>query len=154
MKRCSMYQTLLKICFTAMPRFGFAETRPYVADTQLQLTDPVLSRVVGRVTSSMVVSYKLLWQTNYYTIKDNFTLQVDCKDNKYRIRIYNIQDMVGTDYVPVDNLMLALINSRSYATGNVVMKTSDLKQHFQTLNAIISNVLADITKSMLVDNSF
>jgi hypothetical protein len=131
-----------------------AETRPYVADTQLQLVDPILSRVVGRVTSSVVVPYKVLWQTNYYTITDNFTLQVDCKDNKYRIRIYNIRDRVGTDYVPLDDLMLALINSKSYAIGNLVLKIPDLKDHFQALNTIIGNVLADISKSMLVDNSF
>ena len=37
-----------------------AETHPYVADTQVQLVDPVLSRVAGRVTSSTDVSYKVL----------------------------------------------------------------------------------------------
>jgi hypothetical protein len=131
----------------------FAETHPYV-DTQLQLSDLDLSRVVGRVTSSTVVSYKVLWQTAYYTIADNFTLQIDCKDNKYRIRIYNIRDRVGTDYVPVDELMLALINSKSYTVNNIVCKTQDLKQHFKALNTIISNVIADINKNMTVDNSF
>src|SRR4051812_3073290 len=44
-----------------------AQTHPYVADTQLQLEDPGLSRVVGRVTSSTIESYKVLWQTNYLT---------------------------------------------------------------------------------------
>ena len=55
-----------------------AETHPYVADTQLQLADPVLSRVVGRVTSSNVVSYKVLWQTNYLTDIYNFTVHTRC----------------------------------------------------------------------------
>jgi hypothetical protein len=134
----------------------FAETHPYVQDTQLQLVDPVLSRVVGRVKSyTVVVTNKVLWDTYYGNITYNFTLQVDCKDNKYRIRIYNIQDVLGNDYTPVDNLMLALISSKSYTLANAaVLKTPDLKQRFQALNTIVNNVLADITKSMLVDNSF
>jgi hypothetical protein len=37
-----------------------AETHPYVVDAQLTLQDPVLSRVVGRVTSSTSSSYKVL----------------------------------------------------------------------------------------------
>jgi len=134
----------------------FAETHPYVEDTQLQLTDPVLPRVVGRVKSSTVVTSKALWNTLYTTITYNFTVQVDCKDNKYRIRIYNIEDVIGTDYIPVDDLMLALSNSKSYNPGNPAysLNTSGLKQHFQALNTVINNVMADITKSMTADNSF
>ncbi|SDT59344.1 protein of unknown function [Mucilaginibacter mallensis] len=134
----------------------FAETHPYVQDTQLQLVDPVLSRVVGRVKSyTVVVTDKVLWDTYYGNITYNFTLQVDCKDNKYRIRIYNIQDVLGNTYTPVDNLMFALISSKSYTLANAaVLKVPDLKQRFQALNTIVNNVIADLTKSMLVDNSF
>jgi len=133
-----------------------AETHPYVGDTKFQLADPVLSRVAGRVTSSNVDAYKILWQTNYLTHTYNFTLQIDCKDNKYRIRIYNIQDVLGTTYTPVDDLMLALINSKSYTLANNanVLKVPDLHQHFKALNTVISNVIADINKNILIDNSF
>jgi hypothetical protein len=111
--------------------------------------------VVGRVTSSISESYKVLWQTNYFSHIYNFTVQIDCKDNTYRIRIYNIQDVVGTTYTPIDNLMYALINSKSYTLGNGgVLKVADLKDRFQTLNTVIHDVTADITKSMTVDNSF
>ncbi|WP_183576268.1 DUF4468 domain-containing protein [Mucilaginibacter sp. X5P1] len=134
----------------------FAETHPYVQDTQLELVDPVLSRVVGRIKSyTVVVTDKVLWQTYYGNITYNFTLQVDCKDDKYRIRIYNIQDILGNDYTPVDNLMFALISSKSYTLANAaVLKVPDLKQRFQALNTIVNNVMADLTKNMLVDNSF
>jgi len=134
----------------------FAETHPYVQDTQLELVDPVLSRVVGRVKSStVIVTNKVLWDTYYGNITYNFTLQVDCKDNKYRIRIYNIQDVLGNTYTPIDNLMFALISSKSYTLANTaVLKVPDLKQRFQALNTIANNVIADITKSMLGDNSF
>jgi len=132
-----------------------AETHPYVANTQLQLADPVLSRVAGGVTSSTIESYKVLWQTNYLTHTYNFTLQIDCKDNKYRIRIYNIQDVLGRMYTPIDDFMLALINSKSYTlTNNGVLKVPDLQQRFKALNTVIGNVIADINKNIMVDNSF
>jgi hypothetical protein len=132
-----------------------AETRPYTADTQLELADPALSRVVGRVTSSISEPYKVLWQTNYFSHTYNFTLQIDCKDNKYRVRIYNIQDVLGTTFTPIDNLMYALINSKSYTLGNgAVLKVPDLQDRFRTLNTVIGDVIADINKSMVVDNSF
>lgn len=132
-----------------------AETRPYVADTQLELADPALSRVVGRVTTSFNGSYKVLWQTNYYSNTFNFTLQVDCKDNKYRIRIYNIQLVVDKAYVPADYLMSALINSKSYTLPNgTVWKPQNLQAVVRALNVVIGDVITDVNKSMVVDNSF
>jgi hypothetical protein len=132
-----------------------AETRPYIADTQLQLEDPVLSRVVGRVNYSITESSKFFLSTFYDTYICNFTLQIDCKDNKYRIRIYNIQDVAGTAYTPIDELMLAIINSKSYTLPNgAVLKATDLQNRFKMLNIVVSNVIADIAKSMTVDNSF
>jgi hypothetical protein len=81
-------------------------------------------------------------------------VQVDCKDNKYRIRIYNIQDVFGTIYTPIDNLMLSLINSKSYTLANGgVLKTPDLQQRFKALNTVIDNVMTDINKN-ITDNSF
>lgn len=132
-----------------------AETRPYIADTQLELADPALSRVVGRVTSSFNGSYKVLWQTNYYSNTFNFTLQIDCKDNKYRIRIYNIQLAVDKAHTPIDDLMSALINSKSYTLPNgTVFKTQNLQGCLRALNIVIGNVTADVNKSMMMDNSF
>ncbi len=134
----------------------FAETHPYVEQTQLQFQDPDLLRVVGRVTSATDMTNKVLWQKFQYTVTENFTLQIDCKDNKYRIRIYNIVDVFGSDRLPVDDMMFALINSKSYNVGASasVLKTADLQQRFRALNIIVNNVINDLTKSMLADNSF
>jgi hypothetical protein len=132
-----------------------AETHPYGGKTDLQLKDPVLSRVAGRVNSSAGGSYKYLWATNYYTFTFNFTLQIDCKDNKYRIRIYNIQDVFDNNYASIDDMMQSLINSKSLTlvTGGV-MKKDDFEKCFQALNTVIDNVMADINKNIMVDNSF
>jgi hypothetical protein len=133
----------------------FAETHSYGGTTKLQLEDPDLLRVAGRANFSTVVPNKVLWQTNYDTYTYNFTLRIDCKDNKYRIRIYNIQDMTGTIYTPVDDMMQSLINSKSLtlATGGVIKKES-FKKCFQALNTVIDNVMADINKNIMADNSF
>ncbi len=132
-----------------------AETHPHLADTQLQLEDPALSRVAGRVNSAAGGSYKVLWQTNYYTFTFNFTLQIDCKDNNYRIRIYNIQDVFDKNYAAIDDMMQSLINSKSLTlvTGGV-MKKDDFKKCFQALNIVIDNVMTDINKNIMVDNGF
>ena len=133
----------------------FAETHPYGGRTELQLEDPVLSRVIGRVTSSIGASYKILWQTNYYTYTFNFTLQIDCKDNMYRIRIYNIQDLAGSTYTPVDDMMQSLIKSKSLTiTAGNVLKKDDFKKCFKALNTVMDNVMADIDRTILADNSF
>ena len=133
----------------------FAETHPYGGITQLQLQDPVVSRVVGRVISAARESYKVLWQTNYYTLTYNFTVQIDCKNGKYRVRIYNIQDVEAGYQTPVDDLMQSLIKSKSYAITNTYkLNKSDLKQRFKTLNTVVDGVMADIANSIMVDNSF
>ena len=134
----------------------FAQTHPYGGDTQLRLADPVLSRVVGRVKSSSGGTYKVLWQTQYYTFDFDFTLQVDCKDNKYRIRVYNIQDVIDSKVsAPVDGMMQAFSNGKSFLlpTG-IAMGADALKKLFQSLNIAVNNVLTDLTINMTADNSF
>jgi hypothetical protein len=133
-----------------------AETHPYVADTQLTLQDPAISRVVGRISSYVSASHKVLWETQYYTYHFTFTVQIDCKDNKYRVRIFNIQDVVNnTTHAPIDDMMVALINSKSYTLDNGdVMKKADFQKCFQGLNTVVSNVMADINRSVIADNGF
>jgi len=132
-----------------------AETHPYGGKTELKLEDPVLSRVAGTVTCAAGGSYKVFLGTNYYTFTFNFTLQIDCEDNKYRIRIYNIQDVFDANYAAIDDMMQSLINSKSLTlTTGGVMKKDDFEKCFQALNIVIGNVMADINKNIMVDNSF
>ena len=133
-----------------------AETHPYVVNTQPTLQDPVISRVVGRANSYIGESYKVLWQTQYYSYNFSFTIQIDCKDNKYRVRIYNIEDVIdASNKTPMDDMMQALINSKSLtlSTGGV-MKKDNFVKIFQGLNSVVASVVADINKNMLADNSF
>jgi hypothetical protein len=132
-----------------------AETHPYGGNTQLTLKDDNLSRVVGRVKYTVVTTEKILWENNYSNYVSDFTIQIDCRDNQYRVRIYNIQNEVGTTYIPTDELMQSLIKSKSYALdGGGFINTKALKQLFQTLNTAMDNVMTDINKSMLQDNAF
>ena len=134
-----------------------AETHPYGGGTtQLTLNDPNLSRVLGRATYKYGETNKILWNDNYWEVIINFTIQIDCKDNKYRVRIYNIQNQVGTINIPIEYMMQSFINGKSYPYNNTggSMKTDELKQRFQALNAVVDSVMTDINKGITEDNSF
>ncbi len=133
-----------------------AETHPYVLNTQLTLQDPAISRVVGRANSYIGGTYKVLWQTEYYTYNFSFTIQIDCKDNKYRIRIYNIEDVIdNTVHTPIDDMMQSLINSKSLTLGTGgVMKKADFQKCLNALNSVVQSVITDINNNITADNSF
>jgi len=132
-----------------------AETHPYVVNTQLTLEDPASGRVVGRANCYIGSSYKVLWQTQYYTYHFDFTIQIDCKDNKYRVRIYNIQDIIDSNaHTPIDDMMQSLIASKSLTLGTgSVMKKADFEKCLHALNDMVGSVMADISKNMLNDNN-
>ena len=135
-------------------RVWFAGTHPDGGKTQLTLRDSVLSRVAGRSTYAIDVPYKLLWQTEHYTAIYNFTVQIDCKDNKYRLRIYNAQ--YGNDTpIAIEEMVQSLAKSKSLPLGTGVrLSKSDLKKLLQMFSGIVNNLIADIHKKMVDDINF
>lgn len=120
------------------------------------MQDPALGRVVGRANTFIGDTYKVLWETQYYTYHFDFTVQVDCKDNKYRVRIYNIQDVIdANNRTPVDDMMQSLISSKSLtlSTGGV-MKKANFQKCLRDLNMAVYNVIADINRNILNNNDF
>jgi hypothetical protein len=132
-----------------------AENHPYILETQPRLNDPALFRVVGIANASCEGSDKVLWSTQIYYYNYKFTVQIDCKDNAYRVRIYDIQLVTDKTYTPIDDLMQSLINSKSYTLGNGgVMKTKDFQTCFKDLNIVVNNVMTQIKNNITADNSF
>lgn len=132
-----------------------AENHPYVVETQPRLNDPAISRVVGTANASFQGSDKVLWQTQTYYYNFKFTIQIDCKDNAYRVRIYDIQNVIGTTYTPVDYFMQSLISGKSLTLGNGgVMKKNDFQNTLKGLNVVVNNVMVEIRKNITADNSF
>lgn len=144
-------------------RVWFAGTHPDGGRTQITLRDSTLSRVAGKANYSIDASYKILWSNQPVTFTYNFTVQIDCKNNKYRIRIYNIQYRQSVDEqsndgkgnIPLEAMMQSLINSKSLNLGaGVRISKNDLKQRLEVLDGIINNLLTDVNKKMVDNNDF
>jgi len=134
-------------------RLWFAGTHPDGGKTQLTLRDSVLSRVTGRSEYAIAVPYHLLWETHYYTAIYNFTVQIDCKDNKYRLRIYNIQ--YGSANTPIEDMVQSLAKSKALTLGTGIrLSKKDLRERLYTFSGIVNNLLADVNKKMVDDNNF
>jgi hypothetical protein len=132
-------------------RVWFAGTHPDGGNTRITLKDSVLLRVAGKASYAINVPYKVLWNTQYYTSNYNFTVQIDCKDNKYRIRIYNIADGIAS----ADEMVQSLIKSKLLTLGTGgVLSIKNLKQRLQILNNITGDLLSDVNKKMKDDNNF
>jgi len=133
-------------------RVWFAGTHPNGGSTQLILRDSVLSRVAGRASYIIQVPNKVLWTTETVTYNYNFTVQIDCKDSKYRIRIYNIQTLNNT--TPIEAMLQSLVNSKSFISSEGILGVNNLKQRLQILNTVINDLLVDVNKKMLDNNDF
>jgi len=134
-------------------RVWFAGTHPDGGKTQLTLRDSVLSRVAGRANYAIDVPYKLLWETQHYTAIYNFTVQIDCKDNKYRLRIYNIQ--YGEANTPIEEMVQSLAKSKSLTLGTGIrLSKNDLNLRLKMLSSIIDNLVTDVNKKMVDDIDF
>lgn len=134
-------------------RVWFAGTHADGGKTQLTLRDTVLSRVTGRATYLIDRTYKVLWQTDSYKVLYNFTVQIDCKDNKYRLRIYNAQ--FGDANTPIEEMLQSLAKSKSLTLGNGLKISKDnLRENLRIFSKIINNLFADVHKKMVDDNNF
>jgi hypothetical protein len=134
-------------------RVWFAGTHPDGGKTQLTLRDTILSRVAGRSSYAIDIPYKILWQTDHYQAIYNFTVQIDCKDNKYRLRIYNPQ--YGSANTPLEEMVQSLAKSKSLTLGNgIKLSKNDLRESLQLFSKVVNNLLADVNKKMVDDNNF
>ena len=134
-------------------RVWFAGTHPDGGNTHITLKDSVLSRLTGKASYTTDVLYKLLWQTQSFALKYNFTVQIDCKDNKYRIRIYNIECENGN--TSAEEMLKALQKPKPLTLGDGgMLKIKDLKQRLQIMSDIVSHLLADVNKKMTDNNNF
>jgi hypothetical protein len=134
-------------------RVWFAGIHPDGGKTQLTLRDTVLFRITGRASYAIDVPYKILWDTYNYTNIYNFTVQIDCKDGKYRLRISNAQYSAAN--TPIEDMMQALIQSKSLRLGTGAnLSKNDLKERLRMFNNIVNNLMADINKKMVDDNDF
>lgn len=134
-------------------RVWFAGTHPNGGNIQTTLRDSVISRVAGRAKYAVAVAHKILWSAQSETFTYNFTVQIDCKDNKYRIRIYNIQ--YGNGAASIEEMIRSLAHSKSLTLGSgYILSKNELKERLQVFNNVAVSLLADANKKMLDNNDF
>lgn len=135
-------------------RSWFATTHPNGGITTLTMRDSVLTRTTGKVHYAIDVPYKVLWGTLTYTSTYDFTVQIDCKDDKYRIRIYNIQAVNGA--TPVEQLVQSLADAKTLDLGGGInrLTVADLKKRLQLMSSIVNNLLDDAHRKMTDNDNF
>ena len=109
----------------------------------IQNEDRDQGRVIGKGFAT--ISTTLYWGMRGY-FYDNMTIQIDCKDNKYRYKIYS---MVLT---PQDDHREILAESMVYkilGNGKCFLNKSQCQRLLMQLGLETNNIIASLNKSML-----
>jgi hypothetical protein len=118
----------------------------------IQLKDSALSRIVAKSHESMTFSGPL---NVALSCNDEFNVQIDCKNGKYRCRIFNIiiqyAEADGTkQYIKTNDMAAALLSGPNIAGFN----NNQLKRAFSALNTTINNTMLLLNKTMADNNDF
>lgn len=85
----------------------------------------------------------------------NFAIQIDCKDGRYRCRIFNVtlqyNNLSGVPiYTNANGMMTALTGG----PNNTGMNTNQLKRAFTAMNTAIMDTMRSLNKTMNDSNDF
>jgi len=124
-----------------------------------QLQDSVLYRVMGKDNQVVVIQRKGIFTVSP-TYNFDFLLQIDCKDNKYRCRIYNIilSDNITPNaggpaahiYTCAEDLLASLQDGR----GTSYYTKSDIKNIFSAMKIMVNNELLAVQNAMADTDDF
>jgi hypothetical protein len=122
----------------------------YKTDHSIEVTDTANIRVIGKGKELVVVRMML----NDIPFDDMMTIQVDCKDGKYRCRIYSMAlqtdpssklDKMATN---PEDLVNALTGKHSMTAFN----KSQARTMLENVNFKVNEVMASLNKTM--DDNF
>jgi hypothetical protein len=87
--------------------------------------------------------------------EDQINVQVDCKDNKYRIKIYD-QVLTGpqTEYGRTVTLPEILVGKLTGTNSTIDFNKAQARRMLQSMNSVITNFLYDFNKFMLTNDDF
>lgn len=112
-------KTLDRPGFSKLEIFG--ASKKWIADTfnngksVIQFEDKDQGRIIGKASTTVTTNggtWGLVTSTNL-----EFKLQIDCKDNKYRIRLYDIIQ-ISPSYSVVSNVSLESLDEKSRGFKN------------------------------------
>ena len=127
----------------------------YKGDRDILAQDSIAGKIVGK--GKEIVN----WEGPVSTVIpfNNFlTIQIDCKDSKYRIRMYNMHliapknyNIDGTETTPED--MVNLLTGQPTASAAAFNKKQATRM-LESLNITINNTMASLYKTMTDNDDF
>jgi hypothetical protein len=124
-----------------------------------KMQDSTLYRIVGRDNQCVTIDKKGFLNVSP-TYDLDFILQVDCKDNKYRVRIYNIvlSDNItpATGGPAVHTLTSAEDMYAAYAAGKGTINYTkgNIKDFFTAVDMMVNNELLAVQNTMADKDDF
>ncbi|MDB4926441.1 DUF4468 domain-containing protein [Mucilaginibacter sp.] len=131
----------------------------YKTLNSIQIQDDVVGRVVGKGVE--LLTFKgMLGINGGYDV--DMTIQIDCKDGRYRTRIFNI--VIETEdinkvktYTNAEHLMNDLLGIKTTvvaANYNNPLNKNQSKRALQSLNVLVDNVMGSINQIMNDNDNF
>jgi len=128
-------------------------TQHYRGEKDIEIADTAMARVVGKGKEivNFVGPLNLSMPFN-----DSFTIQIDCKDNKYRCRMYKMtlssQEANKSDrtIITPEELTATLAGQ----TGGSGLNKNQARRMMESLNTTVNNTMTSLYKTMTDKNDF
>jgi hypothetical protein len=127
-------------------------TQRYKGDRYLEISDTATARVTGKGREIVNFTGPL---NHLMPFEGLFTIQIDCKDNRYRCRIYNI--ILSTDEGnKSDRTIITPEELVATLTGKPegVLNKNQARRMLESLNTTINDTMASLYKTMADKNDF
>lgn len=118
-----------------------------------KLQDSVLYRVIGKDNQSVTIEHKGFLAFSP-TFNLNFLLQIDCKDNKYRCRIYNITRFDNVTPPTGGPAVPTISSAEDIYTSYMGGKKENPSDFFAAVNIMVHNELQAVQNSMADKDDF
>ena len=113
----------------------------------IQNEDREQGRLIGKGVAT--ISTTLYWGMRGY-FYDNMTIQVDCKDNKYRYKIYSI---VLTPHDDPRDIIAEDMVYKILGNGKCFLNKAQCQRLFIQLGIETNNIIASLNKSMITKSN-
>ena len=118
----------------------------------IQLKNDSTGRIIGVGSEIITINDPVLWEDNTLTYNAHITLQIDCKDGKYRCNISSIviktpktSQGPGTAITTAEDLMNDLIGKNN---NPVIFNKTQSKRLLKSLNNVVNGVMLSLNQSV------
>jgi len=126
----------------------------YKTETAIELTDTLNGKVLGKGREGFNIDLAL---GNAVSFKGLFTIQIDCKDNKYRCRIYSMNlchDKTNSNDDEINTSPEEMVNLLLGKNASVPITKGQAKKVLASLDATVDNTMMSLYKTMADNKDF